>query len=276
VKGGEGGKSRWASRLFLLLFFGAIGGALYFEPVRAMLRPAYDSAVVWVKREIDPPPPPAPDTQTWPPPQKAKPPNPLDQPPPNTAPTTTPEAEAKADPVTPEPSTPEPSTEDSPAAEPKGSGKGSTVAKAGQSPSKAGTSKTKGQPKATEPAAPAGTEAQPSKPGDLQAKLEKQPNTTVEENPTGEAVVVDTKDPRKMKKAGIGLLTLYTVPRAAVFDGNTSLGTTPLVKVPLQGGTYRLRIVDPEGNSRLFSAPVTIAKDNKYTITVSDLPPYGD
>ena len=80
----------------------------------------------------------------------------------------------------------------------------------------------------------------------------------------------------KMKKAGIGLLTLYTVPRAAVFDGNTSLGTTPLMKVPLQAGTYRLRVVDPEGNSRLFSAPVELAKDNKYTIKVSDLPPYAE
>jgi serine/threonine-protein kinase len=98
----------------------------------------------------------------------------------------------------------------------------------------------------------------------------------VEQNPGGEAVVVDTKDPRKMKKAGIGLLTLYTVPRAAVFDGQTSLGTTPLMKVPLQAGTYRLRVVDPEGNSRLFSAPVELAKDNKYTIKVSDLPPYGE
>jgi len=88
--------------------------------------------------------------------------------------------------------------------------------------------------------------------------------------------VLDTKDPRKMRKAGIGLLTLYTVPRAAVFDGQTSLGTTPLTKVPLPAGTYRLRVVDPDGNSRMFSAPVELAKDNKYTIKVSDLPLYAE
>ncbi|EAU62884.1 serine/threonine kinase PKN13, putative [Stigmatella aurantiaca DW4/3-1] len=79
-----------------------------------------------------------------------------------------------------------------------------------------------------------------------------------------------------MRKAGIGLLTLSTVPPAAVFDGNTSLGTTPLRKVPLQAGTYRLRIVDSEGQSRLFSAPVELAKERKYTIRVSDLPLYPD
>jgi serine/threonine-protein kinase len=98
----------------------------------------------------------------------------------------------------------------------------------------------------------------------------------VEANPDGEPEVLDTKDPRKMRKAGIGLLTLYTVPRAAVFDGQTSLGTTPLMKVPLPAGTYRLRVVDPDGTSRMFSGVVEVAKDNKYTIKVSDLPPYGE
>ncbi len=241
-----------------------------------MLRPGYDSAVAWVKNELElNPPPPPPDTNTWPPPQKPRPPNPLEQPPQNTAPSTAPEAQAtaepdKTEPDTPEPSTPEPSTDEPKAGNTKGSGKGSAVAKAGQSTSKTGSSKTKGQPKAGE------TEAQPEKPKTLEAALKDEPNTTVEENPSGEAVVLDTKDPRKMKKAGIGLLTLYTLPRAAVFDGNTSLGTTPLMKVPLQAGTYRLRIVDSEGNSHLFSAPVVIAKDNKYTITVSDLPLYKD
>jgi serine/threonine-protein kinase len=44
----------------------------------------------------------------------------------------------------------------------------------------------------------------------------------------------------------------------------------------MQGGTYRLRIVDSDGNSRLFSSPVAIAKDNKYTIRVSDLPLYSE
>ena len=92
----------------------------------------------------------------------------------------------------------------------------------------------------------------------------------------GTAEVVDTRSPASMRKAVIGLLTLVTVPPAAVFDGATSLGTTPLQKLPLQVGTYRLRIVDSEGNSRLFSAPVELAKEKKYTIRLSDLPPYGE
>ncbi|WP_224362021.1 serine/threonine protein kinase [Hyalangium versicolor] len=286
----EGGKSRWASRLFLLAFFGAIGGLLYLEPVRAMLKPGYDSAVAWVKNELElNPPPPPPDTQTWPPPQKARPPNPLEQPPQNdpapTAPSET--AQAATEPTT-EPGTPEPPPEDAKAEEDSKSGdsktpgKGTAIAKAGSPTGKSGTSKTRSPSKGSEasPGAtasnPQGTnsQAQTTQPKDLQSQLAQEPNTTVEDNPDGEVVVLDTKDPRKMKKAGIGLLTLNTVPRAAVFDGNTLLGTTPLVKVPLQAGTYRLRILDSDGNSRVFSAPVIVAKDNKYTITVSDLPMY--
>jgi serine/threonine-protein kinase len=267
VKDEEG--SKWGSRLFLLAFFGAIGGLLYLEPVRNMLRPGYEAAVAWVKTELElTPPPPPPDTSTWPPPQKPRPPNPL-APEENPAPS---QGTATAEPPKTEPD-PQPAQPEAP------ENSGEAVAKAGQG-TKAGTSKPKGQ---------TGTKGEPGKkpgetgaqtaskdPRDLEGQLADEPNTTVEQNPEGEAVVLDTKDPRKMRKAGIGLLTLYTVPRAAVFDGQTSLGTTPLMKVPLQAGTYRLRVVDPEGNSRLFSAPVELAKDNKYTIKVSDLPPYEE
>ncbi len=44
----------------------------------------------------------------------------------------------------------------------------------------------------------------------------------------------------------------------------------------MQAGTYRLRIVDPDGVSRLFSAPVGLAKESKYRIKVSDLPLYPE
>ncbi|HVG57967.1 MAG TPA: protein kinase [Hyalangium sp.] len=265
--------SKWASRLFLLAFFGAIGGLLYLEPVRNMLRPGYEAAVAWVKTELElTPPPPPPDTTTWPPPQKPRPPNPLapeenPEPSPSTA-TTEP---AKTEPAPP-PEQPEPPEKT-----------GEAVVKTGKGTSKTGTSKPKGQTGGTkgEPGTkPAGTgegaQTAAKDPRDLEGQLADEPTTTVEENPEGEAVVLDTKDPRKMRKAGIGLLTLYTVPRAAVFDGQTSLGTTPLTKVPLPAGTYRLRVVDPDGNSRMFSAPVELAKDNKYTIKVSDLPLYAE
>jgi serine/threonine-protein kinase len=266
--------SKWASRLFLLVFFGAIGGLLYLEPVRNMLRPGYEAAVAWVKTELElTPPPPPPDTATWPPPQKPRPPNPLA---PDENPALSP-GTATAEPPKTEPA-PEPAQPEAPEKT------GDAVAKAGQGTPKTGTSRPKGQTGGTkgEPGkkpgetAAEGEQTASKDPRDLEGQLAEEPNTTVEQNPDGEAVVLDTKDPRKMRKAGIGLLTLYTVPRAAVFDGQTSLGTTPLMKVPLPAGTYRLRVVDPEGNSRLFSAPVELAKDNKYTIKVSDLPPYGE
>jgi serine/threonine-protein kinase len=256
----EGG-SKWASRLFLLVFFGAIGGLLYLEPVRNMLRPGYDAAVAWVKTELElTPPPPPPDTTTWPPAQKPKPPNPL-APAENAAPSTPEPATATAEP-TPEPSRPETPEKT-----------GDSVAKG---TSKPGTTRPKVQPGKKPGEAADGTQTPSGKPRDLQAQLAAEPNTTVQVNPDGEPEVLDTKDPRKMRKARIGLLTLYTIPRAAVFDGQTSLGTTPLLKVPLPAGTYRLRVVDPEGNSRMFSGVVEVAKDNKYTIKVSDLPAYGE
>jgi serine/threonine-protein kinase len=262
--GKEEEKGKWASRLFLLAFFGAIGGLLALEPVRAMLRPGYDSAVAWVKTELElNPPPPPPDTQTWPPPQQQRPPNPLaPQEPAPPAPT---ETTAAA-----EPSTPEPSPEDTKAA----------TAKAGQGTSKTGTSKPKGQTPSAgkeDPGKKPGETAAPTgKPQDLNEALANEANTTVQVNPEGEAEVVDTRSPASMRKAKIGLLTLVTVPPAAVYDGATSLGTTPLIKLPLQVGTYKLRIVDSEGNSRLFSAPVELAKERKYAIRLSDLPPYGE
>jgi serine/threonine-protein kinase len=241
--------------------------------------------VAWVKNELElSPPPPPPDTQTWPPTQQ-RPPNPLaPQEPPKPAPV---EATAAVEPSTPEPP---PEEAEAPAEEPKGTDKtGGAVAKAGQGTSKTGTSKPKGQTsyaaakeepakKPGETSAPTGgTVAQPSgKPKDLKEALAKEGNSTVELNPDGQAEVVDTRSPSAMRKAGIGLLTLVTVPPAAVYDGATSLGTTPLIKLPLQVGTYRLRILDPEGNSRLFSAPVELAKEKKYTIRLSDLPAYGE
>ncbi|MBN1210419.1 MAG: protein kinase [Myxococcaceae bacterium] len=263
--------SRWAGRLFLLVFFGAIGGLLYLEPVRAMLKPGYDSAVAWVRAELELDPPPPPEQVPWPPPPLKPPPNPLapqeNSPPPEPTP-----SEATAAAADPAPS------EDPKAKDGKGPEKsGGAVAKT----PKTGTSKPKPQqvakaepgtgPGATTPTAVTGTP-----PKDLNEQLQDEPNTTVEARPEGQAELVDTSSPQAMKKAKIGLLTLRTVPPAAVYDGQTSLGTTPLVKVPLNAGTYRLRLVDPEGNSRLFSAPVDVAKEKKYTIRLGDLPLYED
>jgi serine/threonine-protein kinase len=280
-EGEDAPKSGWAGRLFLLLFLGAVGGLLYPEPVRARLKPHYDSAVAWVKAELElTPPPPPPDQAPWPPPQKQRPPNPLE--PQQNAPSEPTPGEATAD-AQPEPTAPaEPKAEEG-----KGQDKsGSAVAKSGPSTPKPGTSKQAKPPTQpvakAEPAKSPGETAPPTvvstttSPKDLNEQLKDEPNTTVDVTPEGQAELVDTSSPAAMKKAGIGLLTLRTVPPAAVFDGQTSLGTTPLVKVPLNAGTYRLRVVDPEGNSRLFSAPVELAKEKRYNIRVYDLPMYPE
>jgi serine/threonine-protein kinase len=212
-----------------------------------------------------PAPPPA--EPTWPPPQPGRqPPNPLAPP----EPTAQAEAPATEPDNTGTEATP-PETPDTQAPEKPGT----TAAKPGTSTPKSGTPKTKPPLAKAEPAKPP-TGITPAAPTTLEAQLAVAPQTTLDENPDGEAVVLDTSSPRAMKKAGIGLLTLATVPPAAVFEGQMSLGTTPLRKVPMQAGTYKLRIVDQDGVSRLFSAPVELAKEKKYTIRVSDLPLYPE
>ncbi|WP_225414213.1 serine/threonine-protein kinase [Stigmatella hybrida] len=253
-------KSKWGVRLFWLAFLGGLGGLLALEPVRAALRPGYESAVAKVKAELElGPPPPAPEQAPWPPPARPPPPNPL-------APKPEPEPTAVAEAPAGEPSTPDPSEE------PVAASDTSSTAKA---PAKPGTTKGKQKTPPAKASAPAAAPEGPPREKTLEEKLAVQPETTRDEAQE-EVQVVDTTSKAGMRKAGIGLLTLSTMPPAAVFDGNTPLGTTPLRKVPLQAGTYRLRIVDPDGQSRLFSAPVELAKERKYAIRVSDLPLYPD
>ncbi|HLL06223.1 MAG TPA: hypothetical protein VK539_36965 [Myxococcaceae bacterium] len=71
--------------------------------------------------------------------------------------------------------------------------------------------------------------------------------------------------------AGIGLLKLSTEPPVEVYDGEVRLGTTPLTWV-FKAGTYRLRLVDANGDSRLFSVEVKTDQENEYTVRFSDLP----
>jgi serine/threonine-protein kinase len=257
----KGEKPGWKGKLVLLAIVAGVGGLLYLEPVRAMFRPGYESAVTWVKTELELTPPPPPEEKPWPPqppPGRPLPPDPRTQPEP------TPPVQAEA---TPTPAEPEP-------VEPL---KPPEKLVATPTKPKPGTSKTKPDPSKPVP----GTTNSTGTPGTapegqtLRDQVAAQPQTTLEDAPS-DALVLDTSSPRAMKKAGIGLLTLATVPPAAVYDGQTSLGTTPLRKVPMQAGTYKLRIVDPEGVSRLFSAPVGLAKESKYAIKLSDLPLYPE
>ena len=97
-------------------------------------------------------------------------------------------------------------------------------------------------------------------------------SSTRQLNPDGTAVVLDTKSKGGAARAGVGWLSLFTVPPTAVYDGPTNLGTTPLVKVPLEEGTYRLRLVDPDGQNRMLSAPIKPGQETKLKIRVTDLP----
>ncbi|MBZ4416616.1 serine/threonine-protein kinase [Myxococcus sp. RHSTA-1-4] len=259
--------SRWLGRLMLLALVGGLAWLSTLPIVRAQFVPAYESAKAWVKAELDPPPPVDPAANAaWPPPQQAAP----------------PPGFPRAAPEQPAP-TPEPPAQEAVAADVKveepqpatgtsttrpASGTSTRKGKDGSSPANwasgtdTGTGRTvkraRTQPEATPPA---------------------EPVTTVTQNPEDLGEVLDTSTPKGAAKAGLGWITLYTVPRAAVFDGATSLGTTPLQKFPLPVGTYRLRVVDPtdaEAPSRLLSAPVKPGEVTKIQIRLADLPLYKD
>ncbi|WP_342742565.1 serine/threonine-protein kinase [Stigmatella erecta] len=257
----ERAKPKWGVRLFWLAFLGILGGLLALEPVRAALRPGYESVVTKVKAELElGPPPSAPEQAPWPPPVRPPPPNPL-------APKPEPEPTVVAEPLVDEPSSPAPPEEQGPTSD-----KPSPF----KVPAKPGPVKVKQKTSPGKTAGLAETPQGPPREKTLEEQLKDEPDTTRDGTQEKHVQVVDTTSKAGMRKAGIGLLTLSTMPPAAVFDGNTPLGTTPLRKVPLQAGTYRLRIVDPDGQSRLFSAPVELAKERKYAIRVSDLPLYPD
>lgn len=252
--------SGWGMRLFLLLLLGGVAYLATLEPVRRVFMPAYESAKQWVQAELDPPPPvdPAANGQ-WPPKPSG--------PPPGFAQKPAPEPE-KAPEVEPSPP-PEPEVEP-------------VVADAKKTPAGKGARKAK-------PAAPSVQPASVDKPAvdsPVVAKADPRPakpaapepvtTVTQEENPE----VLDTTTSKGAAKAGLGWLTLYTVPKnAAVFDGATQLGTSPLIKFPLPVGTYRLRVVDPQdpgGTSKLLSAPVRPGEVTKLQIRLVDLPAYAD
>ncbi|MCY1014715.1 protein kinase domain-containing protein [Pyxidicoccus sp. MSG2] len=253
--------SRWVGRLFLLALLGGLGWLATLPMVRAQFVPAYESAKAWVKAELDPAPPVDPAASgAWPPPQKAGPPpgfpRGVEETPPATEPAVAADTEAPA-----------PSEEgqgtrpDSKATRSSPGRKAKDGATASREPSGTDTGRT--VKRARTPAEAAAPE----------------PVTTVTQNPDDVGEVLDTSTPKGAAKAGLGWLTLQTVPRAAVFDGATQLGTTPLQKMPLPVGTYRLRVVDPtdaEAASRLLSAPVKPGEVTKIQIRLADLPLYKE
>jgi serine/threonine-protein kinase len=91
----------------------------------------------------------------------------------------------------------------------------------------------------------------------------------------GEVEVVT--DARGAKAAAVGYVTLRTVnPSSAAvhLEDDTALGSTPLVKVPLDVGVHRLRVVDGDGRVRLLSVTVEAGKTvDLKGVDVGSLPP---
>ncbi|HEX8441478.1 serine/threonine protein kinase [Archangium sp.] len=230
--------SGWGKWVLLLLLLAGLGGAAYYPPTRAMLTPLYATAMRELKGEPVPqgPPPaePLPLPRT-PPPETASAPPPQEP---------APQPETPPEPVvaSPEPSVPSKSD--------------ATKADAKKPRKLAGASPKTG----TEP-----------KPAPESRPVAAAPPATEPEALT-EPEVIDTSTAKGAAKAQLGWLTLYTSPRAAVFDGDNHLGTTPLKKVALPVDTYRLRVVDPDGASRMLSAPIKPGQVTEMTVRMSDLP----
>ena len=70
------------------------------------------------------------------------------------------------------------------------------------------------------------------------------------------------RDTRSAKAADVGYLTLRTLnpSSAAVFLDSLALGSTPLVKVPMDVGVHKLRVVDGDSKSRLLSISIESGK----------------
>jgi serine/threonine protein kinase, bacterial len=231
----------WGGRLFLLLLLGAVGGAIYHPATRAMLTPLYATALEHLKGE---------EPLRGPPPAE---PLPLPQNP------TSAELAAGEGTQAPEP-TPQPVAEQE------------TVARAEPAPtSEPASEPTRAESKRTRK--PAATPARAATEPEPRPKPAAPAPPAAEPETDGEPEIIDTRTARGAAKAELGWLTLRTIPRAAVFDGDNQLGTTPLRKVPLPVDTYRLLVMDPdEGVNRMLSVPIKPGQVTDMTVRLSDLP----
>jgi len=229
----------WGRWLFLLLLLGAVGGAVSHPPTRAMLTPLFATALEHLKGE---------EPTRGPPPAEPLP-----------LPETPLPAEQVAGEGTqaPEP-TPQPVAE-APA----------VVAQAAPAPTPEPTKAESKRTRKPVTTAPARTVTEPEPKPKTAAPV----NQAAAEPPAdGEPEIIDTRTAQGAAKAELGWLTLRTIPRAAVFDGENQLGTTPLRKVPLPVDTYRLLVVDPDGVNKMLSVPIKPGQVTDMTVHISDLP----
>ncbi|MEW6434538.1 MAG: protein kinase [Myxococcota bacterium] len=94
------------------------------------------------------------------------------------------------------------------------------------------------------------------------SKAPKKAGAGTSESPKNPDEIEVVKDTKSAKAADVGYLTLRTVnpSSAAVFLDGTALGSTPLVKVPMDVGVHKLRVVDGDSKSRLLSVTIDSGK----------------
>jgi serine/threonine-protein kinase len=98
----------------------------------------------------------------------------------------------------------------------------------------------------------------------LKAAIEEKQGRAKKKKAEGGVEVV--RDAKSAKSAQVGYLTLFTVnpSKAAVFEGNTALGNTPLSKVPLDDGAHALRVVDADSQNRSFSVTIKAGQTTEF------------
>ncbi len=90
-----------------------------------------------------------------------------------------------------------------------------------------------------------------------------------------ETSVAVVHDKKSAEAHDVGYLSVRTInpSSTAVFDGDTSLGSTPLVKVPLDEGVHALRVVDGDSKNRVLSVAIKGGQTLEMkAVDVSSLP----
>ncbi len=74
------------------------------------------------------------------------------------------------------------------------------------------------------------------------------------------------------ERSSKGTLTLVTLPPAQVFLNGREVGKTPLFKLELPAKTHLLKLVGPDGKTRVLSTPIRAGKNAQFKLKLEDLP----
>jgi serine/threonine protein kinase, bacterial len=108
-----------------------------------------------------------------------------------------------------------------------------------------------------------------------EALKEKEELKNSRRTPRGPAGGVDVvRDVKGARANSVGYLSLRTAnpSSAAVFLGRMALGSTPLMKTPIEAGVHRLRIVDADSRNRVLSVTIASGRTEELKVNVGNLP----